>query len=138
MADAAAPLFVNPPAIAKPPGYTQVVEVPSGGRTVYVAGQVAWDPQGKLVGAGDFAAQAEQVFKNLELALKDRGGDLSNIVKLTVFMVDVGNLLAYREVRDRFIPPGPNAPASSLVEVAKLFRPEFLIEIEAIAWLPGG
>jgi enamine deaminase RidA (YjgF/YER057c/UK114 family) len=136
MADAA-PLFVNPPALAKPPGYTQVVETPAGGRTVYVAGQVAWDGQGQLVGPGDFAAQAEQVFRNLDLALKDRGGDLTSIVKLTTYVLDVANLGAFRAVRDRFIPPGPNVPASTLVEVSKLARPEFLIEIEAVAWLPA-
>ncbi len=135
MADAA-PLFVNPTTLAKPPGYTQVVEVPSGGRTVYVAGQVAWDAAGQLVGPGDFSAQAEQVFKSLELALKDRGGDLSNIIKLTIYVRDVGQLLALRAVRDRFIPPGPKVPASTLVEVSSLARPEFLIEIEAVAWLP--
>src|SRR5262249_6321231 len=95
MADAA-PVFVNPPALAKPPGYTHVVEVPAGGRTVYVAGQVAWDAAGQLVGPNDFAAQAEQVFKNLDAALKDRGGSLASIVKWTIYVVDVGNLAALR------------------------------------------
>ena len=132
-----APTFVNPQTLAKPPGYTQIVETPAHGRTVYVAGQVAWDANGQLVGPGDFTAQAEQVFKNLELALKDRGGDLSSLVKITTYVLDVANLLAFRHVRDRFIPPGPNVPASTLVQVSKLARPEFLIEIEAVAWLPA-
>jgi enamine deaminase RidA (YjgF/YER057c/UK114 family) len=132
----AAPLFVNPPALARPTGYTQVVETPSRGRTVYVAGQVAWDAQGQLVGPGDFAAQADQVFRNLGAALRDRGGDLSNLVKITTYVLDVANLPAFRQVRDRFIAPGQKVPASTLVEVSKLARPEFLIEIEAVAWLP--
>ena len=136
MPDATAPLFVNPPTLAKPPGYTHVVETPAGGRTVYVAGQVAWDAQGQLVGPGDFAAQADQVFRNLQAALEDRGGGLGDVVKLTTYVLDVANLGAFRQVRDQFIPPGPNVPASTLVEVSKLARPEFLIEIEAIAWMP--
>jgi enamine deaminase RidA (YjgF/YER057c/UK114 family) len=129
------PLHQNPPTLATPPGYTQLVEV-SGGRTIYIAGQVALDAAGKLVGPGDLAAQTEQVFRNLDLAARARGGDISNIFKLTTYMLDVGGLQTFRQVRDRFIPPGPEVPASTLVQVSALFRPEFLIEIEAMAWLP--
>jgi enamine deaminase RidA (YjgF/YER057c/UK114 family) len=135
MTHADRPLFVNPPTLPKPPGYSQLVAV-RGGTTVYIAGQVALNADGRLVGPGDFAAQTEQVFKNLELALRDRGGDLSNVIKLNSYVVDLGELARFRELRDHFIPPGPRAPASTLVQVSHLFRPEFLIEIEAVAWLP--
>jgi enamine deaminase RidA (YjgF/YER057c/UK114 family) len=130
------PLHLNPPTLPKPPGYTQLVET-AGGRTLYISGQIALDAEGQLVGPGDLAAQTEQVFRNLELAVRARGGEMSNIIKLTTFMLDVGGLATFRQVRDRFIPPGPDVPASSLVQVAALFRPEFLIEIEAVAWLPA-
>ncbi|NLS00355.1 RidA family protein [Rhizobium sp. P38BS-XIX] len=123
--------FLNPQSMPKPFGYSQIV-VTGPGRTVYVAGQIALDAQGQLVGAGDIRAQTEQVFRNLQAAMQAAGGDLGDIVKLTVFMVDVGALAIFREVRDRFIKPGPRVPASSLVQVSALFRPEFLIEIEAI------
>lgn len=136
MSDPVHPVFVNPTTMAKPPGYTQVVET-GPGRTIYVAGQVALDAENRMVGEGDLAAQTEQVFRNLQAALRDRGGELSHVVKLTTFMLDVAGLPTFREVRDRFIPPGPSVPASTLVQVSKLFRPEFLIEIEAIAWLPA-
>jgi enamine deaminase RidA (YjgF/YER057c/UK114 family) len=108
-----------------------VVEI-RGGRLIYIAGQVALDAQGKLVGKGDLAAQAEQVFRNLSAALAAVGCTARNIVKFTVFMRDVGELAAFRNARDRFLGDGPR-PASTLVEVSRLAAEDFLIEIEAIA-----
>ena len=88
-----------------------------------------------MVGKGDFAAQAEQVFRNLGAALQSVGCTASNLVKLTVFLRDMGHLSAYRAARNRFfstVTP-PAAPAITLVEVSKLYGPDFLIEIEAVA-----
>ena len=87
------------------------------------------------MGKGDFAAQAAQVFKNLGIALRAAGCTASNLVKLTVFLRDMGQLAAYREARNRFfatVSP-PAAPAITLIEVSKLYGPDFLIEIEAVA-----
>ena len=131
----ARPIFSNPSTLPPPPGYSQIVEV-SGGRTVYIAGQVTWDHDGSLVGPGDFEMQVEQVFRNLELAVQAHGGTLADLIKISTFLTDISNLPVWRKVRDRHIPPGPGAPTSTLVEVSGLFRPEFLIEMEAIAWLP--
>ena len=125
---------VNPPELGTPPGYSQVVEVRAE-RIVFIAGQTALDRDGKLVGKRDFASQTEQVFRNLSAALQSVGLTAADLVKLTVFVRDMGNLQAYREVRNRFfasVAP-PAAPAITLVEVSKLYGPEFLIEIEAIA-----
>jgi len=125
---------LNPPELGTPPGYSQIVEVRAS-RLVFIAGQTALDGAGKVVGKGDFAAQAAQVFKNLGLALQAVGCTASNLVKLTVFLRDMGHLTAYREARNRFfatVSP-PAAPAVTLVEVARLYGPEFLIEIEAVA-----
>jgi len=88
-----------------------------------------------VVGSNDFAAQAEQVFRNLAIALEARGCTPANLVKLTVFLTDMDNLGPYREARNRFfasVTP-PAAPAVTLVEVSKLYGPDFMIEIEAIA-----
>jgi enamine deaminase RidA (YjgF/YER057c/UK114 family) len=123
--------FVNPPELSAPPGYSHVAEV-RGGRLIYIAGQVALDAQGKLVGKGDLEAQADQVFHNLEAALACVGCTARNVVKFTVFMRDVKELAAYRRARDRFMGEGPR-PASTLVEVSKLVSEDFLIEVEAIA-----
>jgi enamine deaminase RidA (YjgF/YER057c/UK114 family) len=95
----------------------------------------ALDRDGALVGKNDFATQAEQVFRNLGIALETVGCTASDLVKLTVFLRDMGQLAAYREARNRFfatVTP-PAAPAVTLVEVSKLYGPDFLIEIDAVA-----
>jgi enamine deaminase RidA (YjgF/YER057c/UK114 family) len=125
---------INPPELGTPPGYSQIVEV-SAGRLIFVAGQTALDRDGNVIGRGDFAAQADQVFANLTIALQASGCTPANLVKLTVFLTDMDNLGRYREARNRFfasVAP-PAAPAVTLVEVSKLYSPDFLIEIEAIA-----
>ena len=125
---------INPPELGTPPGYSQIVDV-SANRIIFVAGQTALDRDGNVVGKGDFAAQATQVFVNLTLALQASGCTAANLVKLTVFLTDMKNLAAYREARNRFfasVSP-PAAPAVTLVEVSKLYGPDFLIQIEAIA-----
>src|SRR5256714_836773 len=125
---------INPPELGSPPGYSQIVEV-TAGRILFIAGQTALDRNGNVVGSNDFAAQASQVFNNLSIALKATGCTAANLVKLTVFLTDMDNLARYREARNRFfasVTP-PAAPAVTLVEVSKLYGPDFLIEVEAIA-----
>lgn len=125
---------VNPPGLGTPPGYSQVVDVRAD-RIIFIAGQTALDQNGELVGKSDFAAQVAQVFRNLTVALQSVGCTARNLVKLTVFLRDMDNLAAYRDARNAFfattIPPA--APAVTLVEVSKLYGPDFMIEIEAIA-----
>jgi enamine deaminase RidA (YjgF/YER057c/UK114 family) len=124
----------NPPELGTPPGYSQIVEV-SAGRIIFIAGQTALDGAGSLVGRGDFASQAAQVFTNLAIALQAVGCTAANLVKLTVFLTDMDNLAAYREARNIFfgtVSP-PAAPAVTLVEVSRLYGADFMIEIEAIA-----
>jgi enamine deaminase RidA (YjgF/YER057c/UK114 family) len=125
---------INPPELGTPPGYSQIVDV-SANRIIFIAGQTALDRDGNLIGKNDFAAQAEQVFSNVAVALQASGCTAANLVKLTVFLTDMDNLGRYREARNRFfasVTP-PAAPAVTLVEVSKLYGPDFMIEIEAIA-----
>jgi enamine deaminase RidA (YjgF/YER057c/UK114 family) len=125
---------LNPPELGTPPGYSQIVDVRAS-RIIFIAGQTALDRHGALVGKNDFPAQAEQVFRNLSTALLSVGCTSSNLAKLTVFLRDMGHLSAYREARNRFfvtVTP-PAAPAVTLVEVSRLYGPDFLIEIEAVA-----
>jgi enamine deaminase RidA (YjgF/YER057c/UK114 family) len=125
---------INPPELGTPPGYSQIVDV-SAVRFIFIAGQTALDRDGNVVGKADFAAQAGQVFQNLAIALQASGCTAANLVKLTVFLTDMDNLGLYREARNRFfgsVTP-PAAPAVTLVEVSKLYGPDFMIEIEAIA-----
>lgn len=127
--------FVNPSKLAKPPGYSHVVEV-TGGRTIYIAGQIALDSSGNVVGLGDFRVQTEQVFANLKTALESVGASFNDVIKLNMYVTDVSGLAALREVRDKYVNL-KTPPASTLVEVRKLAREELMIEIEAVAVLPN-
>ena len=127
--------FVKSDTLPPSPGYSQAVEVPKGSRIIYVAGQVAMDRSGKLVGEGDFKSQAKQTFENLKAALKASGASFDNVVKLNSYFVDMTQLPAFREVRDTYINTA-NPPASTAVKVAGLFREGFLMEVEAVAVVP--
>lgn len=125
----------NPDTMAKPTaGYSQLAEV-TGGKVVYVAGQVAMDASGNLVGKDDFRAQVEQVFKNIDSAVKAAGGDFHSVIKLNYYCaesVDPTLIPAVREIRDRYVNTA-NPPTSTFVVVKRLVRPEWLIEVEAVA-----
>ncbi|HXY46504.1 MAG TPA: RidA family protein [Thermoplasmata archaeon] len=124
----------NPPDLAPPTGYSHVAEV-RGGTLVFVAGQVALDGTGALVGPGDYRAQAEQVFRNLERALASAGATFRDVVKLNYFVLDLSHLPEIREVRDRFVDT-KHPPTSTAVQVSRLFRPEFLLEVDLVASVP--
>ncbi len=128
--------FLNPPTLFKPPGYTQVVEISGPGRVVYIAGQLGQTVEGRLAGeAGDFEAQAEQAMQNLKAALAAVGGDLTHVVKITNYLVDIGHLPLFRKVRDRHFSSPP--PASTTMAISALAREGALFEIEAVAVLPS-
>ncbi len=121
-----------PDGVAPGTGYTHVVT--GTGRLVAVSGQVALDERGEVVGEGDPAAQARQVFENLRRCLAAAGASFEDVVKLTYFITDVAYLPAVRAVRDAYI-DAERLPASTAVQVAALFRPELVLEIEALALL---
>jgi enamine deaminase RidA (YjgF/YER057c/UK114 family) len=124
----------NPPTLAKPRGYSHVAEVLSG-RTIYIAGQVAQDKDGNLVGKGDFRAQCVQVFENLKAALASVGADFTHVVKLNNYFTDMSAITTYRDVRDQYVNT-QQPPASTAVQVVRLAREEWLMEVEAIAVVP--
>jgi enamine deaminase RidA (YjgF/YER057c/UK114 family) len=134
-AQTSAPQFINPPGLAKPTGFTHVV-VSADRRTAYIAGQVARDSTGTVVGVGDFKAQAEKVFANLRLALASVGASFGDVMKTTTFITDVKNVAALREVRERYLDP-KHPPANSLIPVPALVQPDLLLEIEAVVDLSG-
>ena len=108
------------------------------GTLAFVSGQVALDAEGNLVGAGDLEAQTRQALRNLEGVLVQLGATWADVVKFGWFVTDVTEIQKVRDVRDEFLRPvlgdRPN-PASTLVQVSSLFRPEFLIEVEAVVAL---
>ena len=124
----------NPSTLSRPTGYTHVVEVSGPVKTIYISGQIAVDKDGNVVGANDMRAQAEQVFKNVEAALAAAGAKLTDVVKMNTFATDLTQIQAYRDVRTRYF--GDVTPASTLVQVVHLARPEYLLEVEVIAAVP--
>ncbi len=123
---------INPESISTPAGYHHVVK---DGNTVYVAGQVARDKAGNTVGVGDAAAQADQVFRNLQGALASVGTDLSYLMKLNVFLTHREDIPAYRATRAKYI-PDESSPVSTLILCVGLADPDFRIEVEVIATVP--
>ncbi|WP_328690611.1 RidA family protein [Streptomyces phaeochromogenes] len=122
-----------PDGVAPAAAYTHVVM--GTGRFVAVSGQLPLDEDGKLVGEGDPAAQARQVFENLRRCLASAGATFDDVVKLTFFVTDMAYMPAVRAARDEHISPD-RLPAASAVQVAALVSPDFLMEIEAFALLP--
>jgi len=126
--------LLNPPTIATPRGYTHVVTV-TGGKMVFISGQVAFNVKGELVGKGDLRAQTGQVYENLKNALAAAGATFADVVKLNTYVVDFkpADLAAIREVRGQYFPNAEQMPASTLVGVQALAFEGLRIEVEAVA-----
>ncbi|QIS15126.1 hypothetical protein F5544_36490 [Nocardia arthritidis] len=125
--------IAEPDGVAPGKGYTHVVI--GTGRMVALSGQIAFDADGNVVGPGDPAAQARQVFENLRRCLAAAGATFDNVIKLTYYVTDIAHLPAIRTARDAHIAPS-HLPASTAVQVAALVHPDLLMEIEAFALLP--
>lgn len=123
--------------VAPGPGYAHAVTVT--GSLAFVAGQIAVDADGALVGPGDLGAQTTQALTNLHGVLAALGADWPDVARLNWYVLDATQLQAVRDARDALLRPAlgeqPN-PASTLVQVAALFRPEFLVEVDAVVALP--
>jgi enamine deaminase RidA (YjgF/YER057c/UK114 family) len=124
----------SPGGVVPGPGYTHVVT--GTGRVAAISGQVALDEHGGIVGVGDPAAQARQVFENLRRCLAAAGATFDDVIKLTFYLTDVAHLPAIRPVRDEYVNTA-RPPASTAVQVVSLVRPEFLLEVEAWALIAG-
>jgi enamine deaminase RidA (YjgF/YER057c/UK114 family) len=126
--------FINPQTLSKPPGYTHVVEATAPARLVYIAGQLGIDREGKL--SSDFRQQAVQTFENLKTALAAVGGQFQHVVKFNNYLVDLKYLPIFRQVRESYLADA-NRPASTTITISGLAREGALLEIEAVAVLPG-
>jgi enamine deaminase RidA (YjgF/YER057c/UK114 family) len=124
---------IAPDGVAPGNGYSHVVVAE--GRLVAVSGQVALDEKGQVVGEGDAAAQARQVFENLRRCLTAGGATFADVAKFTFYVTDVAVLPEVRAARDAHIDTA-RPPASTAVQVAALYRPELMLEVEALAVIP--
>ena len=122
--------YMNPSGIAdpSPSGFTAVVKA---GNTVYIAGMVAQDENGNVIGAGDAEAQTRQIWRNIEVAVSAAGGSLADIVKTTTYVTGIEHAGAVRAVRGELFPSNP--PTSTLLVVSELANPAYVVDIESIA-----
>jgi enamine deaminase RidA (YjgF/YER057c/UK114 family) len=111
-------------------GYSHVAKA---GKTLYIAGQVARDVKGNLVGKGDFEAQARQVYTNLKNILQEAGGDLKNIVKMTTILTHYDYIESRKKILNEFF--GDIMPPNTLLIIESLASPDYMVEVEAIAIL---
>jgi 2-iminobutanoate/2-iminopropanoate deaminase len=122
---------INPAGLAAPLGpYSYGVKT-TGGQLLFISGCVALDGLGNIVGKGDVAAQTDQIMRNLQAVIETAGGTMRDVVKITNYMLDIGEFPKVAPVRMRYL--AEPFPASTTVQVSKLIRDEFLIEVEAIA-----
>jgi enamine deaminase RidA (YjgF/YER057c/UK114 family) len=128
--------YINPDALNKNPAFTNVIVVSGSVKTVYVGGQDAVDASGTIVGKGDLAAQAEQVLKNIQVALAAGGAQLEHVIKWNLYVVQGQPLRTGFEVFQRVWGNRPNPPAITGMFVAGLAHPDFLLEMDAIAVVP--
>lgn len=122
---------INPNGMTQPSAYSHLVKY---GDLMFIAGQVALDGEGNVVGEGDMAAQYRQALENIETVLASEGADFSNVVKITIFTTSIDEFRKAASLREEYF--GDNAPASTLVQIERLARPVFLVEVEAIAIKP--
>jgi enamine deaminase RidA (YjgF/YER057c/UK114 family) len=132
--------YVNPPSAGPAQGMYSHVARMTPGEIAFIAGQVAIDGKGNPMGVGDVSAQVPVVFGNLGKILKDLGADFESVVQFTTYLTKAEYIPAFMAARAGLFPkmfPGGKYPPNTLLVIDRLVRPEFLLEVEAIARLPG-
>jgi enamine deaminase RidA (YjgF/YER057c/UK114 family) len=132
--------YLNPPSSTPPAGMYSHVARTAPGELAFIAGQVAVDRLGASVGVGDIAAQVNQVFANLGDILKDLGADFEQVVQLTTYLTGADSIPAFMSARAALFPklfPGGTYPPNTLLVIDRLVKPEFLVEVAAIARVPA-
>jgi 2-iminobutanoate/2-iminopropanoate deaminase len=125
----------NPSSVAPPlKGYYSNCVLVSAGPLLFIAGQIATDVEGRIVGVGDLRAQARQVLENIRAILRAHGADMQDVVNVTVYVTDMRAFHDITDIRLEYFPR--NGPASAIIEVSRLALPELLIEISAVAAIP--
>ena len=132
--------YVNPPSAPPVQGMYSHVARMAPGEIAFIAGQVAIDAKGNPVGVGDLAAQVNQVFENIGKILKDLGTDFEQVVQFTTYLTKAETIPVWMSARSAVFPklfPGGKYPPNTLLVIDRLVKPEFLLEVEAIARVPG-
>lgn len=127
---------LNPDGLIKNPAFSQIITTEGNGKTIYIGGQNSVNAAGDIVGKNDISKQTEQVMKNLEIALKYCGVSFESLVKLNIHIVQGQDAYGAFQVSQKFLGQNPNPPIVTVLYVAGLINPEFLLEIDAIAFQP--
>lgn len=127
--------YISPDGLSKNPAFSQAVITQGNGKTIYVGGQDAVNAQGEIIGKEDIAAQTEQVMKNLQTALSACGATFDNLVKLTIHIVQGQDLYRSFKVSQKYLGNLKNPPAITGFFVPALAHPDFLVEVDAIAFI---
>jgi enamine deaminase RidA (YjgF/YER057c/UK114 family) len=127
--------YLNPDGLSKNPAFSQVVITQGNGKTIYIGGQDAINTQREIVGKGDLGKQTEQVMENLQTALSACGASFENLVKLTIYIVQGQDLMSGFQASQKYLGSLKNPPVISGLFVAALAHPDYLVEIDAIAYI---
>ncbi|HRP55892.1 RidA family protein [Agriterribacter sp.] len=128
--------YINPDGLSKNPAFSQIVTTQGNGKTIYIGGQNSVNENREIIGKGDITQQTEQVMKNLQTALSACGATFDNLVKLSIYVVQGQNLYGAFQISQKFFSNQTNPPAISVLIVAGLANPDFLVEIDATAFIP--
>ena len=128
--------YINPEDLYRNPAFSQVVTTQGNGKTIYVGGQDALNGQGEIIGKSNLGEQTEQVMKNLQTALAACGANYEHLVKLTIYLVQGQDLQKGFQVSQKYLGSLKNLPAVSVLMVAGLAHPDFLVEIDATVFIP--
>lgn len=129
--------YINPDGLFKNPAFSQIVTTQGSGKTIYIGGQNAVNAQREIVGKGDISEQTEQVMRNIQTALSACGATFDNLIKLTIYIVQGQDLYRGFQSSQRYLGGLKNPPAITGFFVSALAHPDFLVEIDAIAFIPG-
>lgn len=128
--------YINPGGLFKNPAFSQLVTTEGKGKTIYIGGQDAVNEQGEIVGKGDIGLQTEQVMKNIQTALSACGATFENLIKLSIFIVHGQDLYRGFQASQKYLGNLKNPPAITGLFVSGLAHPDYLVEVEAIAFVP--
>jgi enamine deaminase RidA (YjgF/YER057c/UK114 family) len=129
--------YINPDGLLKNPAFSQIVTTQGNGITIYIGGQNPVNAQREIVGKGDLAEQTEQVMQNIQTALSACGATFANLVKLTIHIVQGQDLYRGFQASQKYLGDLKNPPAITGFFVCALAHPDFLVEIDAIAFIPA-
>jgi enamine deaminase RidA (YjgF/YER057c/UK114 family) len=127
---------VNPPGIWSPFGAFSMAVIQGDGQVVHLKGQVSLDQDGQVVGAGDMRAQVRKVLENIRALLASMGGTMADVVSLVHYATDIEAFMGTGDIRKEFF--SPPFPVTTTVQVARLYRPDLVIEVTAVAEIPHG